>query len=62
MQQTNNKLKKQCQNNKAVGLIVVIMLKNIRVRESHATVIRNLGRLSFSRKTSANVIKLDASK
>ena len=38
------------------------MLKNISVRESHAIVIRNLGRLAFSRKNSANVLKLDASK
>ena len=34
-----------------------IMLKNISVRESHAIVIRNLGRLTFSRKTLANVLK-----
>ena len=38
------------------------MLENISVRESHAIAIRNLGRLTFSRKTSANVLKLDASK
>ena len=38
------------------------MLKNINVRESQAIVIRDLGRLTFSRKTSANVLKLDALK
>ena len=43
-------------------LIAGIMLKNISVRESQAIVIRDLGRLTFSRKTSANVLKLDASK
>ena len=38
------------------------MLKNVSVRESHAIVIRNLGRITLSRKTSADVLKLDASK
>ena len=37
-------------------LIAGIMLKNISVRESHAIVIRNLGRLTFSRKTLSNWI------
>ena len=37
------------------------MLKNISVRELHAIVIRNLGGVTFSRKTLANVLKLDAS-
>ena len=37
------------------------MLKNISVRELHAIVMRNLGRVTFSRKTLANVLKLDAS-
>ena len=31
-------------------------------RKSHAIVIRNFGRLTFSRKTSAHVVKLEASK
>ena len=39
-----------------------IMLKNISVGESHTIVIRNSGRLTFSRKTLTNVLKLDASK
>ena len=43
-------------------MIAAIMMKNISVRESQAIVIRDLGRLTFSRKTSANVLKLDASK
>ena len=43
-------------------LIAGIMLKNIDVAESQANFIRDLGRLTFSRKTSANVLKLDASK
>ena len=43
-------------------LMAGIMLKNISVRQSHATVIRNLGRLPFLRETSANVLKLDALK
>ena len=38
------------------------MLKNISARESHAFVIRNLARLTFSRKNSANALKLNASK
>ena len=46
-----------------VSLIASITLKkNISVRESHPIVIRNLDRLTFSRKTLANVLKLDASK
>ena len=36
------------------------MLKNISARELHAIVIRNLGGVTFSRKTLANVLKLDA--
>ena len=43
-------------------LIAGIMLNNISIRELHAIVIRNFGRLTLSRKTSANVFKLDASK
>ena len=43
-------------------LIAGIMLKSISVRESQAIVIRDIGRLTFSRKTWANVLKLDASK
>ena len=46
----------------AVSLIAGIILKNISVRELHANVIRNLGRLTFSRKTLANALILDASK
>ena len=42
--------------------IASIMSKNVSVRESHAIVIRNLGRLTFLRKPSANVLKSDASK
>ena len=38
------------------------MLKNINVRETNAIVIKYLGRLTLSIKTSANVLKLDASK
>ena len=38
------------------------MSKNISVTELHAIVIKNLGILIFSRKTLANVFKLDASK
>ena len=45
-----------------MGLIAGTLLKNISVRESHAIVIRNVGRLTFARKTSPNVLKLDASK
>ena len=45
-----------------VSMIAGIMLKNISVRDLHAIVIRNLGRLTFSRKTSANILKLDAPK
>ena len=43
-------------------LIAGIMLKNIDVRESVAIVISDLGSITFSRKTLANVFKLDASK
>ena len=43
-------------------LIIGIMSKNISIRESHAIVIRNLGRLTFSRKNLANVLKLDVPK
>ena len=42
--------------------IAGILLKHISVRDSHAIVIRNLGRLTFSRITSANVLKSVASK
>ena len=38
------------------------MLKNITVRDSHVIVVRNLGRLTFSRKTLANALKLNESK
>ena len=37
-------------------------VKKISVRESQTIVIWHIGRLTFSRKTSANVLKLDASK
>ena len=43
-------------------LIAGIMLKNIGIRESQAIVITDLGRLTFSRKPLANVLKLVASK
>lgn len=38
------------------------MVKNISVRETHAILIKYLGRLTFSLKTLANVPKLDALK
>ena len=38
------------------------MLESITVRETCGIVIKNLGRLTFSRKTSANVLKLNGSK
>ena len=37
-------------------------VENINVRESYNIVFRNLGKLTFSRKTSANVLKLDANR
>ena len=37
-------------------------VKRISLRDSQAIVIWHIGRLTFSRKTSANVLKLDASK
>ena len=46
----------------AVSLIAGVMLKNISVKEMYRIAIKNLGRLTFSRKTSANVLKFDASK
>ena len=46
----------------AVSLIAGVILKNISVKEMYRIAIKNLGRLTFSRKTSANVLKFDASK
>ena len=37
-------------------------VKKISVRESQAIVIRDIGKLTFSRKTFANVLKFDPSK
>ena len=45
----------------AVSLIAGVMLKNS-VKEMYRIAIKNLGRLTFSRKTSANVLKFDALK
>ena len=45
-----------------MSLTASTMLKNISVTELRTIVIRNLGRLTFSRKTFANIFKLDASK
>ena len=41
----------------AVSLIAGVILKNISVKEMYRIAIKNLGRLTFSRKTSANVLK-----
>ena len=46
----------------AVSLTTGVPLENIIVKEMYGIVIKNLGRLTFSRKTSANVLKSDASK
>ena len=44
----------------AARLIAGITLKNTSVGETDAIFIRNLGRLTLSRKTPSNVLKLDS--
>ena len=44
----------------ALYLIAAILFKNTSIRETHGIVITNLCTLTFSRKTSANILKLDA--
>lgn len=46
----------------AVSMIAGVMLKNISVKEMYGIAIKNLGRLTFSKKISANVLKFDASR